>query len=131
MKKLKILIIPFILLSASMPLNKENIHNNKINPYSKTHKKSSKTDNLTINIYKRVMKNYTDEEVSNFFEIRGVKDDTRIIAEKNGGFLSSLNGKEGHMKTVLSTPEGDITMDLSDHSQSATVGEIKQSLSKR
>lgn len=92
-----------------------------------TNLKTSKDENTTVNVYKRVMKGYTDNDIDNFFAIRGVDDDTRIIADKGGGFFSSLDGKEG-VTSVLSTSDGNVVMDLSNHNQSATVGQIKKAL---
>lgn len=92
-----------------------------------TNQKTTKDENMTVNVYRRVMKDYTDNEIDNFFAIRGVDDDTRIIADKGGGFFSSLDGKEG-VTSVLSTSDGDVVMDLSNHNQSATVGQIKEAL---
>lgn len=90
---------------------------------------SSQGDNQTIEIYKEKFAGKSEEEVNDFFD--GEVDSKIIIADKSGGYTSSLtNDYDNPVETVAE--DGTKTVQsFRDKSVAATIGEVKQALKEQ
>ncbi|MBF0775552.1 hypothetical protein BVE84_04225 [Streptococcus azizii] len=86
-----------------------------------------KSDNRTIQIYARLLKDASEEEVNDYFQHHD--DATLIIADKSGGYLSSLTNDVNSYSEVRDE-NGNLLERVSfgDETVAATIAEVKEYL---
>lgn len=86
-----------------------------------------KSDNRTIQIYARLLKDASEEEVNDYFQYHD--DATLIIADKSGGYLSSLTNDVNSYSEVRDE-NGNLLERVSfgDETVAATIAEVKEYL---
>lgn len=87
---------------------------------------SSQSGNQTIEIYKEKFAGKSEEEVNDFFD---ADDDNKIIiADKSGGYTSSLTNDYDEPVETISEDGTKTVQSFHDKSVAATIGEVKQAL---
>lgn len=86
-----------------------------------------KSDNRTIQIYARLLKDASEEEVNDYFQHHD--DATLIIADKSGGYLSNLTNDVNSYSEVRDE-NGNLLERVSfgDETVAATIAEVKEYL---
>lgn len=86
-----------------------------------------KSDNRTIQIYARLLKDASEEEVNDYFQYHD--DATLIIADKSGGYLSSLTNDVNSYSEVRDE-NGNLLERVSfgDETVATTIAEVKEYL---
>lgn len=86
-----------------------------------------KSDNRTIQIYARLLKDASEEEVNDYFQHHD--DATLIIADKSGGYLSSLTNDVNSYSEVRDE-NGNLLERVSfgDETVATTIAEVKEYL---
>ncbi len=86
-----------------------------------------KSDNRTIQIYARLLKDASEEEVNDYFQHHD--DATLIIADKSGGYLSSLTN-DANSYSEVRDENGNLLERVSfgDETVATTIAEVKEYL---
>lgn len=88
------------------------------------------SDNRTLQIYSRLLKDASEEEVDEYFQYND--DETLIIADESGGYLSSLTN-DVNSYSELHDGDGKLIERVSfgDKKVAATIGEVKEYLKEQ
>ncbi|MBF0787299.1 MULTISPECIES: hypothetical protein [unclassified Streptococcus] len=87
-------------------------------------------NNRTIQIYAHLLKDASEEEVNDYFQ--GEDDATLIIADKSGGYLSTLTN-DVHSYSEVRDENGDLIERVSfdDETVATTIAEVKEYLQEQ
>lgn len=103
------------------------IYNAEAKGKEKTKISENYTINKVVNSYKG-KEYFTKDYVDEMFNAMNVNDDTKVIADSDGGLFTSLTDNHAVSKTY-DTETGKVTEELSlDSPRATTVGELKEAL---
>lgn len=97
-----------------------------LNPVIANSLGSNQKENQTIEIYKDLLKNKSEKEINEYFS--NLPDDKLIIADKAGGFTTSLTNDYSDPVETIDKDGNKEVKSFQDKTVSATIGEIKEAL---